>query len=503
MLGEDINVIWNRRMEGSLVQVRTFGDTRNVSARLKGRLHYWLYFVDIGFIALSATLAYALLNMAASPRSIVEYALLVAITTAAFSFFAFNSGVYDWRQFRQHLNRPTATFGAILFAFGCLLIIGFTFKVTGHFSRLWTGSWFSSVITYLLFSRLALAWYLNQPAQRALMSRQALILGAGESGQELLDHILRFDGQGIEQGIEVVGFLDDRTSRVPKSYRGVPVLGPTDRLEQLLHGKGPDLIIMALPRSAVDRIQGLIKKLSQWSVDIYIAPDKLGLIYADRPVFRLGGMYVRSLKDRPISEWNAVVKRIEDLCIAVPAVILLSPLLALIALAIRLESKGNVLFVQKRYGFNNNLIPVYKFRSMYSEMTDRCCERQTVKDDPRITRVGRFIRKTSLDELPQLFNVIQGDMSIVGPRPHATGTKSEGRLLEEVVDQYASRHRVKPGITGWAQCNGWRGETDTREKIEKRVEHDLYYIENWNVFLDLLTILKTLRLLVKKDENAY
>ncbi|MFD2112999.1 undecaprenyl-phosphate glucose phosphotransferase [Thiorhodococcus fuscus] len=486
-------------MEGSLVQVRTFGDTRNFSARLKGRLHYWLYFVDIGVIALSAALAYALLDMASSPQSLVEYALLVAIAIAAFSFFAFNSGVYDWRQFRQHLNRPTATFGAILFAFGCLLIIGFTFKITGHFSRLWTGSWFSSVITYLLVSRLALAWYLNQPTQRALMSRQALILGAGESGQEVLDHILRFDGQGIE----VVGFLDDRASRLPKSYRGVPVLGRTDRLEQLLHGKGPDLIIMALPRSAVDRIQCLIKKLSQWSVDIYIAPDKLGLIYADRPVFRLGGMSVRSLKDRPISEWSAVVKRIEDLCIAVPAVILLSPLLALIALAIRLESKGGALFVQKRYGFNNNLIPVYKFRSMYTDMTDVNAERLATKDDPRITRVGRFIRKTSIDELPQLFNVIQGDMSIVGPRPHATRAKAGDQLYQEVVDQYASRHRVKPGITGWAQCNGWRGETDTREKIEKRVEHDLYYIENWSVFLDLLTILKTLMLLIKKDVNAY
>jgi lipopolysaccharide/colanic/teichoic acid biosynthesis glycosyltransferase len=160
-----------------------------------------------------------------------------------------------------------------------------------------------------------------------------------------------------------------------------------------------------------------------------------------------------------------------------------------------------VLFRQKRYGFNNELIEVYKFRSMYVDQCDLTASRLVTKGDPRVTRVGRFIRKTSLDELPQLFNVVfVGNLSLVGPRPHAVHAKAENRLYDEAVDGYFARHRVKPGITGWAQINGWRG--DTEEKIQRRVEHDLYYIENWSVMFDLLILLKTPFALLK-SENAY
>lgn len=161
------------------------------------------------------------------------------------------------------------------------------------------------------------------------------------------------------------------------------------------------------------------------------------------------------------------------------------------ALAIRLDSKGPVLFRQKRYGYNNRLIWVFKFRSMYTERTDANAERQTTRDDDRITRVGRFIRKTSIDELPQLFNVLAGSMSMVGPRPHATATKAAGIPFEEAVSEYSSRHRVKPGITGWAQINGYRGETDTLHKIKKRVEYDLEYIAKWSVWFDLYILFRT------------
>lgn len=165
--------------------------------------------------------------------------------------------------------------------------------------------------------------------------------------------------------------------------------------------------------------------------------------------------------------------------------------MALVALAIRLDSKGPVLFRQKRYGYNNRLIWVFKFRSMYTERTDANAERQTTRDDDRITRVGRFIRKTSIDELPQLFNVLAGSMSMVGPRPHATATKAAGIPFEEAVSEYGSRHRVKPGITGWAQINGYRGETDTLHKIKKRVEYDLEYIAKWSVWFDLYILFRT------------
>lgn len=179
---------------------------------------------------------------------------------------------------------------------------------------------------------------------------------------------------------------------------------------------------------------------------------------------------------------------------------LLSPILLVTALAVRLDSEGPALFRQKRYGYNDRLIRVFKFRSMYVNQTDRNAERQTTREDPRITRVGRFIRKTSIDELPQLFNVLMGNMSIVGPRPHATATKAAGVPFEEAVREYSSRHRVKPGITGWAQINGYRGETDTLHKIQKRVEYDLEYISKWSVWLDLYIVFMTVPAILSTKE---
>jgi exopolysaccharide biosynthesis polyprenyl glycosylphosphotransferase len=179
------------------------------------------------------------------------------------------------------------------------------------------------------------------------------------------------------------------------------------------------------------------------------------------------------------------------------------PVMAVVALAIKLDSRGPVLFKQRRYGFNNELIEVYKFRSMYVDQTDAGADKLVTKADPRVTRVGRFIRRASLDELPQLFNVVfKGNLSLVGPRPHAVYAKAENRLYDEAVDGYFARHRVKPGLTGWAQINGWRGETDSQEKIQQRVEHDLYYIENWSVMFDFYIVLKTPFALLR-TENAY
>ena len=177
--------------------------------------------------------------------------------------------------------------------------------------------------------------------------------------------------------------------------------------------------------------------------------------------------------------------------------------MAIVAIAIKLDSRGPVLFKQKRYGFNNELIEIYKFRSMYADQSDANARKLVTVGDPRVTRVGRFIRKTSLDELPQLFNVVLfGNLSLVGPRPHALQAKAEDRLYDEAVDGYFARHRVKPGITGWAQIHGWRGETDSQEKIQQRVEHDLYYIENWSILLDLYIVARTPFALLG-TENAY
>jgi exopolysaccharide biosynthesis polyprenyl glycosylphosphotransferase len=209
-----------------------------------------------------------------------------------------------------------------------------------------------------------------------------------------------------------------------------------------------------------------------------------------------------TLFDRPISGWSAVIKLIEDQTVALMALILLTPVMLAIACAIKIESPGPVLFRQRRFGFNDHLIEVWKFRTMRAEYTDADAKEQTTKGDPRVTRVGRFLRKWSLDELPQLFNVLRGEMSIVGPRPHAIATKAGGKLFQEVVDRYAARHRVKPGITGWAQVNGWRGETDTIRKVRTRVKFDLFYIDNWSVWFDVYIILRTFVAIFRTD-SAY
>jgi exopolysaccharide biosynthesis polyprenyl glycosylphosphotransferase len=197
-----------------------------------------------------------------------------------------------------------------------------------------------------------------------------------------------------------------------------------------------------------------------------------------------------------------ILKSVFDRTIALLALLLLSPVMALVALAIRLDSRGPVLFRQKRLGFNNELIDVWKFRSMYTDRTDANASRLVTRDDPRVTPVGRFIRRTSLDELPQLINVLLGTLSLVGPRPHALHAKAADRLYHEVVDGYFARHKVKPGITGLAQIRGWRGETDTEEKLRSRVASDLEYIESWSLLLDLYILARTPVSLLK-SENAY
>ncbi|MFL5148876.1 MAG: exopolysaccharide biosynthesis polyprenyl glycosylphosphotransferase, partial [Microvirga sp.] len=217
----------------------------------------------------------------------------------------------------------------------------------------------------------------------------------------------------------------------------------------------------------------------------------------------IGSVPVLDVFDKPIADWDLVLKGLFDRVVGALLLLILSPILIATAIAVKLDSRGPVFFRQKRYGFNNELIEVFKFRSMHVDQCDTTASKLVTRDDPRVTRVGRFIRKASIDELPQLFNVVfKGDLSLVGPRPHALHAKAENRLYDQVVDGYFARHKVKPGITGWAQINGWRGETDTEEKIQRRVEFDLYYIENWSVFFDFYIVAMTPFALVK-SENAY
>jgi exopolysaccharide biosynthesis polyprenyl glycosylphosphotransferase len=263
-----------------------------------------------------------------------------------------------------------------------------------------------------------------------------------------------------------------------------------------------DTVLVAIPWSAGEQLRAIIDRISMAPVDVYIYPGMNGLKLPLRRADRAFDLPLLMACTRPIVGWGALIKRVEDIALSFGLLLFISPALLTIAAAIKLTSKGPVFFRQRRLGYNNRVIEVLKFRSMYTHLSDADATQQTMRDDKRVTPVGAWLRKTSLDEIPQLLNVLKGDMSLVGPRPHALATTAGGLALEEAVPVYSSRHRVKPGITGWAQVNGYRGALDSVDKIVHRVNHDLYYIENWSLAFDLKILWQTARL-VFADDNAF
>ncbi|TPE59818.1 undecaprenyl-phosphate glucose phosphotransferase [Sandaracinobacter neustonicus] len=369
-----------------------------------------------------------------------------------------------------------------------LVTIGFLLKVSEEFSRGWAISWFIAAGVMLAGTRALMTLWIRRLKGQGVFNSRVAIYGASAQGQKLANYIRG----NSKLTISLVGFFDDRRDgRVPVLVDDLPVFGTTDDLVAMIRDDLIDQVIVALPWSAEARIQQVVQKLALTPVRIRLAPDLANFAFAARPLVLLGDMPVITLFERPISGTDAIVKRAEDLILTVGILLFIWPILLLAALAVKLDSPGPVFFRQPREGFNNQRFDVLKFRSMTHDECQTDTIEQATRGDKRVTRVGRFIRATSIDELPQLLNVLKGDMSLVGPRPHAPSTKAAGRPFHEVVQTYAARHKVKPGITGWAQACGWRGETDTEEKLVKRLEHDLYYIENWSVTFDLYILVRT------------
>jgi Undecaprenyl-phosphate glucose phosphotransferase len=380
-----------------------------------------------------------------------------------------------------------------------LMVGAFFGKVGADFSRVWIASWYVSALLMLFSERLVLSRLVRGWIREGRLNRRAVIVGGGAETEELIKAL----EASRDTDIRIVGIFDDRgNDRVSSIIAGYPKLGNIDELVEFARNSRLDLLVVALPVTAEKRLLQLLKKLWVLPVDIRLSAHNNRLRFRPRIYSYIGNVPFIDVTDKPIADWDHVKKWLFDKIVASLALIVLAPLMAVIALLIKLDSKGPVLFRQKRQGFNNELIQIYKFRSMYVDQSDLDANKLVTKDDPRVTRIGRFLRRTSLDELPQLFNVLKGDLSLVGPRPHALKAKAENKLYSEVVDGYFARHRVKPGVTGWAQISGWRGETDTQEKIERRVEHDLYYIENWSVTFDLYICLTTPFALLR-GENAY
>ena len=328
-----------------------------------------------------------------------------------------------------------------------------------------------------------LAHFVALLASAGRLQQRAVIVGGGAIGGDLLREL----GKNDKPKCRLLGVFDDRTDeRSPDTVAGYPKLGNVDDLVDFARPTRIDLVIFALPITAEQRILQMLRKLWVLPIDIRLAAHANRLRFRPRSYSYVGKVPVLDLFDKPIADWDIVIKQAFDRIVGALALVLLSPILSATALAMKLEFQRAGVLQAEALGFNNELIEVFKFRSMYVDQLDPTAAKLVTRDDPRVTRVGRFIRKTSIDELPQLFNVVfKGNLSLVGPRPHAVHAKAADRQYDEVVDGYFARHRVKPGITGWAQVNGWRGETDTQEKIQRRVEHDLYYIENWSILLDL------------------
>jgi len=336
-------------------------------------------------------------------------------------------------------------------------------------------------------------------AAAGLLIRRTVIVGGGADAEALLD---RLDRAG-DSHVRILGVFDDRADgRTQADYKGHPLIGSFEQLSTFCRQHGVELLIVALPLAAEHRLLQVLHRLFELPVDIRISALNSRLPLSSRLYAHIAGVPMLPVLDKPLSDWDRAIKNLEDRVLGLALFTLALPVMALVALAIRLDSRGPILFKQRRYGFDNELIEVYKFRSMYVDQADANAAKLVTRDDPRVTPVGRFLRRSSLDELPQLYNVLTGQMSLVGPRPHATQAKAGGDLYEHVVLGYFARHRVKPGVTGWAQINGWRGETDTAEKIKGRIDHDLHYIDNWSVGLDLYIIAMTPIALIG-GKNAY
>jgi Undecaprenyl-phosphate glucose phosphotransferase len=390
---------------------------------------------------------------------------------------------------------------AMIWAGVFALVFAFVFftKIGANYSRGWLGGWAIGGFLSLLLGRVLLAELLKSRNKKGQLSRRAVLVGGGEPAKDLLK---AYEASPASD-VSIIGIFDDRgDDRSPPKIRNLRKLGTVDELVQFARNTRVDMLIITLPLIAENRLLQVLKRLWVLPVDIRLSAYSQKLRYKSRAYSYVGNIPLLDVFDKPLSGWNALLKNVEDKVIAAIAVVVFAPVMALVALAVKLDSRGPVFFKQKRYGFNNELIEVYKFRSMYVDQCDATATKLVTRGDPRVTRVGRFIRKTSLDELPQIFNVLAGQLSLVGPRPHATHAKAKNHLYTDVVDGYFARHRVKPGITGWAQINGWRGETDTEEKIQRRVEHDLFYIENWSLLFDLYIMAKTPFSIIETD-NAY
>jgi putative colanic acid biosysnthesis UDP-glucose lipid carrier transferase len=371
-----------------------------------------------------------------------------------------------------------------------LLLVGFSLKMSDYFSRSVLLTWFAVTPAALAVAQQAQITLARRFNESGLLASRHIIIGANNVGLELAKRL---------SARSFFGFFDFRTQeRISAGLPDVRIAGNCGDAAEFVRRNAINCVYIALPIANAPRIKRLLADLRDTTASIYFVPDVFAFDLIQARIVDLNGLPALAICDTPMYGSSAFSKRVADVLIALVAIALLAPVLAAIASAVKLGSKGPVLFKQRRYGLDGGEIVVYKFRTM-TVTEDGEQIRQVTRDDKRVTRLGAFLRRTSLDELPQLFNVVRGSMSLVGPRPHAI---AHNEMYRKLISGYMLRHKVRPGITGWAQIHGLRGETDTVEKMERRVHYDLDYLQNWSLMLDLRILVRTVRI-VLSGNNAY
>lgn len=410
----------------------------------------------------------------------LQYAIAAMVAVVAFMFFAEWHALYG--SWRADSIRHEAWMILSIWALTCcvLLALGFFSKSSIHFSRITILAWMITTPLLLVIERVILRFALRRFRKLGFNSRAVAIVGGGKSGEQLT-HII---SNSPWMGLHIVGIYDAGSSDAGSSV---------DMFLQHVQEQLIDSVYITYPMQQEEQIRHLVERLADSTVSVHVVPDVFVSELLHSRWSSLGDVPLVSVFESPFYGTGMFLKRLEDILLGSLILMLISPLMILIGMAVKWTSPGPVIFKQRRYGLNGQVIEVWKFRSM-SVLEDGPNVPQARKHDPRVTPLGGFLRRTSLDELPQFINVLQGRMSIVGPRPHAVAHNEQYRKL---IHGYMLRHKVKPGITGLAQIKGWRGETDTVEKMEMRVKYDLEYFNNWSIWLDLkiigMTVLSGMR----------
>jgi putative colanic acid biosynthesis UDP-glucose lipid carrier transferase len=436
---------------------------------------------DILAILLSAWAAYYFYIelLLETPIDKSGYTLVAIIAAAFFYAIAQHRGQYN----KQADFRFAPQMSALIFV--CALTLPSAFaaifflKIQTEFSRIWVLLWGAFLLILLAAGRALMSQYTETLMRKGLLRRSVALVGAGPQFEVARSALLK-----EKHHISLVCALD---LSAPNNASPANSSGNIQSFIMDAQNKHVDGVIIALPSTMAESLETVMEQVQILPVDIEVYPDFGGARVQARQLHKIGDLSVITTVSKPIAEWGAFLKSVEDYVLGLACLALFLPAMAVIAIAVKLDSKGPVFFRQRRHGYNHQVIEVVKFRTM-TVMEDGETVKQATRNDKRVTRVGAFLRRSSLDELPQFWNVVRGEMSIVGPRPHAL---AHNTYYGNLIEKYANRHRVKPGITGWAQVNGFRGETTDPDMMAERVRYDLDYIENWSIWLDLKIVLMT------------